>query len=106
MVSNAILAHLEQLEGLRIVASSGVRWIDPRETDWRIAQRLNADYIVTGELIKDSERASARVRLTEARRGLILVEREFDFPWADLERVEQEIGRAVAVGLSSALGED
>jgi serine/threonine-protein kinase len=99
-LTDEVIRNLSIVEGLQVVSSTSTFAFKdaPRDLD-AISQRLGANLVVEGSVLRDGSRLRINARLTRVADDLSLWTDEFDRPVADIFSIHAEISRALVARL-------
>lgn len=98
---------LAQIPTLRVVASTSAFTFRGLNEDARaVGNALGATHVLEGSMRRSGDRMRINVELIDARSGYRLWSSEFDRPYEDAIRIQEDIARSVADNLAIRLTED
>ena len=103
-LSEELISRLAQLQGLNVSGRTSSFFFKNRNDDLRmIGEQLNVDHILTGSVRRADDQLRISARLIEVSNGFHLWSNQYDRPFEDVFKVQQEIATAVAGALSIRL---
>jgi serine/threonine-protein kinase len=99
-LTDEIIRNLSTVQGLQVVSStSSFVFKDQPRNSQTILDRLGANLVVEGSVLRDGSRLRISVKLTRVADDLPLWSEEFNRPTGDIFAIQTEISRAVATRL-------
>ncbi len=100
-LADSVVASLARMNEISVVEppeSSTGPTIDG--TDSEIAERLKADYVVTGRFERTRKLSRLSVTLTQERGPKVIWSRDYSFPWTNLVEIEDSMSAALSQSLA------
>jgi transcriptional activator of cad operon len=106
-LTEELSSWLAQIPTLRVVARTSAFAFRNRSQDAReIGKALDSSHILEGSMRRSGDQMRVTVQLVDARTGYSMWSENFDRPFADAIKVQQDISRAVAQTLKVRLTSD
>ena len=106
-MSDSVVASVAGINGLTVTTPPEPSAESPSTAEYDAAQAMKAgaNYVITGQFDRQTENASASIKLLNVGSGEVIWSHRYTFPWSRLVRTEQEMSNAVASRLSRHMGE-
>jgi len=103
-VSNEILCEVAKINGIRVFAQQSIEYLQSMAMSLKeIAEKLEADYVLNGKIMRSNGRIQLNVQLIDTEDYKVKWASTYDRALTDLLAIQDDIAREIAIALKANL---